>query len=92
MRIRVPISYITLADGHAELELLTATEAQALLGVSPYTWGRWVRDGWIPGHHADRTEMLYDRYQLDTAAMVAESPIREFLRSRDEILEEVTRA
>lgn len=91
MKIRVPITYVRIEDGQAEMELFTATEAQALLGVSHYTWDRWRHDGWIPGHTVDRTEMLFDRYQLDMAALT-DGPIREFLRSRDELIEEVIRA
>jgi hypothetical protein len=91
MKIRLPMSYVKIEDGYAELELLTASEAQEELGVSEYTWGRWCRQDLITGHVVDRTERLYDWHQLNTAAMV-DGPIREFLRSRQEIIEEVTRA
>jgi hypothetical protein len=95
--IRLPImsadgevEYVKIADGHVELELLTASEAQELLGVPQYTWDRWCRKRLILGHVVDRTERLYDWHQLDTAATV-DGPIREFLRNRNEPIEEVTR-
>jgi hypothetical protein len=91
MKIRLPITYTTIVDGYVELELLSASEAQELLGVSQFIWTRWHHDGWIPGYHVDRTEMLYDRYQLDTAALV-DGPIREYFRNKHEHIEEVTRA
>ena len=91
MKIRLPASYVTVADGWVELELLTASEVQEELRVSEYTWGRWCRKDLIAGHVVDRTERLYDWHQLDTAAMV-DGPIREFLRNRNEPIEEVTRA
>jgi hypothetical protein len=90
MKIRLPMSYITVVDGYAELELLTASEAQELLGVPQYTWDRWCRKRLIPGHIVDRTERLYDWHQINTAAMV-DGPIREFIRNRNEPIEEVTR-
>ena len=88
MKIRLPVSYIKIEDGWVELELLTASEARVQIGVSQYTWDRWCRDGWVPGHIVDRTERLYDRHQLDTAA-TSDGPIREFMRNRDEDIEEV---
>ena len=91
MKISVPLSYVTISDDHAELELFTASEACQLLGVTPRTWGRWVRDGWIPGYPVDRTKRIHDHHQLDTAAMV-DGPVREFLRTKKEPVEEVTRA
>ena len=88
MKIRLPVRYITLTDGWVELELLTASEARQRMGVSQHTWDRWCRDGWIPGHTVDRTERLYDHHQLDSAAL-GDGPIREFIRNRDEEIEEV---
>tara|TARA_Y100000310_G_scaffold3047_1_gene4006 strand:- start:682 stop:957 length:276 start_codon:yes stop_codon:yes gene_type:complete len=91
MRIRLPVSYIKVDNGWVELELLTASEAREEIGVSQYVWNRWCRKGLIPGHIVDRTERLYDWHQLDTAAL-GDGPIREFIRNRSEIIEEVNRA
>lgn len=91
MRIRLPVSYIKIDNGWVELELLTASEARDEIGVSQYIWDNWRRKDLIPGHIVDRTERLYDWHQLDTAAMV-DGPIREFLRNRNEIIEEVNHA
>lgn len=88
MKIRLPISYIKIEDGYVELELFTASEARERIGVSHYVWDRWCRDGWIDGHTVDRTERLYDWYQLDSAAL-GDGPVREYLRNRDEEIEEV---
>ena len=91
MKICLPLSYITFEDDCAEFELLTASEAREEIGVSRYIWDGWHRRGLIPGHIVDRTERLYDWHQLDSAAMV-DGPIKEFIRNRDEIIEEVNRA
>jgi hypothetical protein len=88
VEIRIPVSYVKIEGGWVKLELLTAREARAEMGVSHYVWDRWCRDGWMPGHTVDRTERLYDRHQLDTAA-TSDGPIREFIRNRDEEIEEV---
>ena len=93
--IRLPIfptnRYVKIEDGYVELELLTASEARKELRISKYIWDNWRRKDLIPGHIVDRTERLYDWYQLDTAAL-GDGPIREFIRNRNEPIEEVNRA
>ena len=92
MKIRLPIAYTTIVDGYVELELLTASEAQELLGVGQYTWADWVRRSWVPGYRVDRTEILYTREQLDRAQTLEGSPVKEYFRNRNEHIEEVIRA
>ena len=91
MKLRLPIEYTTIVAGYVEFELLTASEAQALLRVGQYTWADWVRRGWVPGYRVDRTEHLYTREQLDRAKTLEGSPIRAYFRSRHEHIEEVIR-
>jgi len=97
MIIRVPLSDITVADGYAELELFTATEARKEIGredgeeVGEYTWADWVRRSWVPGYKVDRTELVYTKEQLVRARTLEGSPIRAFFRSRNEQIEEIIR-
>lgn len=94
--IRIPIlppgrpnedPYVRIKDGWVELELFTASAARERLGVSKYIWDGWRRKDAIQSYKVDRTERLYDWHQLDTAATGA-GPIREFIRNRDEPIEE----
>jgi hypothetical protein len=101
VKIKLWLTAEQIAAGHVELELFTATEARKEISkedgeevgeaVSQYIWAEWVRRSWVPGYRVDRTELLYTREQLARAKTLEGSPIKEFFRSRNEIIEEVTR-
>ena len=86
-----PNRYVTIEDGYVKFQLLTASVARQELGVPQSIWNRWRREGLLTGHIVDRTERLYDWHQLDTVAL-GDGPIRQFIRNRNEPIEEVTRA
>ena len=89
--IRVPVQYATIADGEVSVELLTTAQAKLYLGnVSQATFDRWKGRGWIPEVDSSGIRAsLFTRYDLDRAVLQGNSPIREWIRTKQELVEEV---
>jgi hypothetical protein len=73
------------------IELLTPTEARDHLHLNKHTFNRYQREGWVLAHPVGRT-FLYLRHELDSAAELEGSPLREHHRMKAEKIEEVIHA
>jgi len=89
--IAVPVGYATIANGEVEIEVFTTAEARAyLLDVTVPSWDRWKRLGWIPSLTLPGMKAsLFTKHDLDWAASVEDSPVRNWIRSKTEQIEEV---
>lgn len=92
--------YARIANGVVQVEVLTTAEARVyLIEPSQASFDRWKGWGWFDNLKDDNDDedkrvyvrgVLYTKLLLDEAAAIEGSPVRDWVRSRTEQIEEIT--